>query len=170
MIGMMFAPSSWLPAASEDAMICNLRTHFESLMLPTDAVEWLIMLWRCIQTFDDYADGDIVEREALDATIWNSLVAMPQNAFFLRHLVELVPLVGMAVLKWQASDRVEREGNATAQSYVWRAGYYELVLAAVRLCHGPAAATAVAHKVLDIYGEKLGDYLAEFKNEGVSNA
>jgi hypothetical protein len=163
---MMRAPSSWLPAASEDAMSYSLRTHFDSLMLPADAAEWLLMLWQSIQTFDDYADDDFVKREALDATIWNVLVAMPQNTFFSRHVAELVPLVGMMVLKWQASDRAEREGNASAQSYMWRAGYYELVLAAVRLCHGPVAAASVAHKVLGLYGEKLDDYLSEFKKGG----
>jgi hypothetical protein len=163
---MMHAPSSWLPAASEDAMSYSLRTHFDSLMLPADAAEWLLMLWQSIQTFDDYADDDSVRREALDATIWNVLVAMPQNTFFSRHVTELAPLLGSMVLKWQASDRVEREGNASAQSYVWRAGYYELVLAAVRLCHGPVAAASVAHKVLGMYGEKLDDYLTEFKKGG----
>jgi hypothetical protein len=163
---MMHAPSSWLPAASEDAMSYSLRTHFDSLMLPADAAEWLLMLWQSIQTFDDYADDDSVRREALDATIWNVLVAMPQNTFFSRHVTELAPLLGSMVLKWQASDRVEREGNASAQSYVWRAGYYELVLAAVRLCHGPVAAASVAHKVLGLYGEKLDDYLSEFKKGG----
>jgi hypothetical protein len=163
---MMRAPSSWLPAASEDAMSYSLRTHFDSLMLPADAAEWLLMLWQSIQTFDDYADDDSVRREALDATIWNVLVAMPQNTFFSRHVTELAPLLGSMVLKWQASDRVEREGNASAQSYVWRAGYYELVLAAVRLCHGPVAAASVAHKVLGMYGEKLDDYLTEFKKGG----
>jgi hypothetical protein len=91
---------------------------------------------------------------------------MPQNTFFSRHVTELAPLLGSMVLKWQASDRVEREGNASAQSYVWRAGYYELVLAAVRLCHGPVAAASVAHKVLGMYGEKLDDYLTEFKKGG----
>ena len=123
-------------------MSYSLRTHFDSLMLPADAAEWLLMLWQSIQTFDDYADDDSVRREALDATIWNVLVAMPQNTFFSRHVTELAPLLGSMVLKWQASDRVEREGNASAQSYVWRAGYYELVLAAVRLrpcwLHGTA--------------------------------
>jgi hypothetical protein len=166
---MMHAPSSWLPAASEDAMSYSLRTHFDSLMLPADAAEWLLMLWQSIQTFDDYADDDFVKREVLDATIWNVLVAMPQNTFFSRHVAELVPLLGMMVLKWQASDRAEREGNASAQSYMWRAGYYELVLATVRLCHGPVAAASVAHKVLGLYGEKLDDYLTEF-NKGGGNA
>jgi len=41
-----------------------------------------------------------------------------------------------------------------------------LVLAAVRLCHGPVAAASVAHKVLGMYGEKLDDYLSEFKKGG----
>ena len=150
-------------------MSYSLRTHFESLMLPADAAEWLMMLWQSIQTFDDYADDDFVKREALDATIWNVLVAMPQNTFFSRHVAELVPLLGMMVLKWQASDSAEREGNASAQSYMWRAGYNELVLAAVRLCHGPVAAASVAHKVLGLYGEPLEKYLAEF-NKGGGNA
>jgi hypothetical protein len=165
----MRVPSSWLPAASEDAMTYSLRTHFDSLMLPAAAAEWLLMLWESIQAFDDYADGDPVKREALDALIWNTLVAMPQNSFFSQHAAELSTLLGSMVLKWQASDRVEREGGASAQSYVWRAGYYELVLAAVRLCHGPAAAAAVAHKVLGMYGEKFDAYLTEF-NKGGSDA
>jgi hypothetical protein len=165
----MRVPSSWLPAASEDAMTYSLRTHFDSLMLPAAAAEWLLMLWESIQAFDDYADGDPVKREALDALIWNTLVAMPQNQFFSQHAADLSPLLGSMVLKWQASDRVEREGGASAQSYVWRAGYYELVLAAVRLCHGPAAAASVAHKVLGMYGEKFDAYLTEF-NKGGSDA
>lgn len=49
----MNAPSSWLPVASEDAMTL-LRQHFDTLMLPPAAVEWLLMLWQAIQTFDDY--------------------------------------------------------------------------------------------------------------------
>ncbi len=169
MTGMIHAPSSWLPAASEDAVTYSLRTHFDSLMLPAEAAEWLLMLWEATQAFDDYADGDPVEREVLDALIWNTLVAMPRNAFFSQHAAELLPLLGSMVLKWQASDRVEREGGASAQSYVWRAGYYELVLAAVRLCHGAPAATAVAHKVLGMYGETFDAYLAEF-NKGGSDA
>jgi hypothetical protein len=161
--------SSWLPAASEDAVTYSLRTHFDSLMLPAEAAEWLLMLWESIQAFDDYADGDPVEREVLDALIWNTLVPMPCNAFFSQHAAELLPLLGSMVLKWQASERVEREGGASAQSYVWRAGYYELVLAAVRLCHGAPAATAVAHKVLGMYGETFDAYLTEF-NKGGSDA
>ena len=160
----MSAPSSWLPAAAEDAMTTSLRQHFKPLMLPPAAEEWLLMLWQAIQVFDDYADGDEVQRDALNATIWNTLVAMPQNPFFAQHAGTLLPLLSAMILKWQASDHVERHKEASAKSYMWRAGYYELVLASVQLVHGPAAATAVAHQVLGMYGETLEDYMKEFGN------
>ena len=141
-----------------------LRQHFDSLMLPPAAVDWLLMLWQSIQTFDDYADGYLVERQELDATIWNTLVAMPQNQFFAQNSNILLPLLSTMVLKWQASDHVERENQASAQSYMWRAGYYELVLMAVQLVHGPSAAKSVAHKVLGMYGETFEQYMKEFNH------
>lgn len=147
-----------------------LRKHFESLMLPTEAAEWLLMVWQAIQTFDDVADDDEVLRAELDATIWNVLVAMPQNPFFARHAGTLLPLLGTMVLKWQASDRVERDGQADARSFTWRAGYYELILVAVQLIHGASAAASVAHKVLGMYGESLDSYLAEFGPKGGGDA
>jgi hypothetical protein len=76
----MRVPSSWLPAASEDAMTYSLRTHFDSLMLPAAAAEWLLMLWESIQAFDDYADGDPVKREALDALqLTDEIQHLPQG-------------------------------------------------------------------------------------------
>lgn len=151
-------------------MTYALRKHFESLMLPTEAAEWLLMVWQAIQTFDDVADDDEVLRADLDATIWNVLVAMPQNPFFARHAGTLLPLLGTMVLKWQASDRVERDGQADARSFTWRAGYYELILVAVQLIHGASAAASVAHKVLGMYGESLDSYLAEFGPKGGGDA
>ena len=151
-------------------MTYALRKHFESLMLPTEAAEWLLMVWQAIQTFDDVADDDDVLRADLDATIWNVLVAMPQNPFFARHAGTLLPVLGTMVLKWQASDRVERDGQADARSFNWRAGYYELILVAVQLIHGASAAASVAHKVLGMYGESLDSYLAEFGPKGGNDA
>lgn len=145
-------------------MVDSLRSHFASLMLPPAAQEWLLMLWQAIQTFDDYADNDPVKRNDLDATIWNTLVAMPQNPFFAQHAAALLSALSVAILKWQASDRQERAGTVDARSFVWRAGYYDVVLLTVQLVHGPAAATAVSNKVLGLYGESLDDYMKEFGN------
>ena len=76
----------------------------------------------------------------------------------------LVPMLSTMVLKWQASDVVEREGRADAKSFVWRAGYYDLILMAIQLCHGAQQALIMAPHVMELYGEKFEDYLMEFKN------
>jgi hypothetical protein len=139
----------------------NLQRVFA---LPAPAVEWLLMLWGAIQVFDDVADGDPVEREDLNAAIWNTLVGMNQNTFWQANSHTLAPIVASAILKWQASDQAERAGQADARSFVWRAGYYDVVLMAVALCHGTQRATEAAKQVMELYGETLEDYMKEFSN------
>lgn len=132
------------------------------LALPAPATEWLLMLWGAIQVFDDVADGDPVEREDLNAAIWNTLVGMNQNSFWAANSLSLAPVVATMILKWQGSDQAERAGNADARSYVWRAGYYDVVMMVVALCHGTKYATENAHLVMALYGETLEDYMKEF--------
>jgi hypothetical protein len=142
-----------------------LRENLEkSLALPAPAVDWLMMLYGAIQVFDDVADGDIVKRQDLNATIWNTLVGMNRNIFWLENAQTLTPIVANMILKWQASDQAERAGRADARSFVWRAGFYDVVLMTVALCHGSNHATEVASDVMAIYGEKLEDYLMEFNH------
>lgn len=134
------------------------------LALPAPATEWLLMLWGAIQVFDDVADGDPVEREDLNAAIWNTLVGMNQNSFWAANSITLAPVVATMILKWQGSDQAERAGNADARSYVWRAGYYDVIMMVVALCHGTKYATDNAHLVMALYGETLEDYMKEFSH------
>lgn len=140
-----------------------LRGHFTQLELDLDAVEWLLMLFHAIQLFDDVADDDEIERDDLDVALWNTLIQMPRNRFFVEHSGHLVPLMSSMILKWQGSDRAEREKQADARSFMWRAGYYDIVLAVLQLCHGVECASKNAHHVMRMYGESLEDYLNEFK-------
>ena len=149
-----------------------MQQHLESLgknltkglFLPVDAVKWLLDLFHAFQVFDDFADNDAVDRKDLNLLIWNTLVGMQQNPFYTTNAYCLSSIVGLNILKWQASDTVERSGNADAKSYVWRAGYYDIVLAVVQLCHGPVFAAQNAHIVLGLYGETYENYIKEFKN------
>ena len=142
-----------------------LRENLQKgLALPAPATEWLMMLYGAIQVFDDVADGDIVKRQDLNATIWNTLVGMNRNIFWIENAQTLTPIVANMILKWQASDQAERAGRADARSFVWRAGFYDVVLMTVALCHGSNHATEVASDVMAIYGEKLEDYLMEFNH------
>lgn len=140
-----------------------MRRHLvDTLALPLPAAEWLSVLWEVIQTLDDYADGDAVQRHELDALIWNALVSLPCHPFFVAHTHTLGVALSTAILKWQASDRAEREGLADARSFVWRASYYDVVLVVLNLCYGPTVAQSKAYLVMGLYGEKLEDYLKEF--------
>jgi len=144
-----------------DGLRENLTKVF---MLPQPAVDWLVMVYDAIQVFDDVADGDPVAREDLNAVIWNTLVGMHQNAFFIANSHHLTPLLATMILKWQASDTAERQGQADAKSFGWRAGYYDLILMTVSLTHGAGFATKNAHLVMALYDEKFEDYMKEFGN------
>ena len=136
----------------------------QGLSLPADAVRWLLDLYHAIQIFDDFADGDVVERKDLNALIWITLVGMQQNPFYTRNSFRLLPVISVNILKWQASDIVERSDKADAKSYMWRAGYYDIVLTVVEICHGPVFATQNSHIVLGLYGETYDNYMKEFDN------
>jgi hypothetical protein len=139
----------------------NLQKAFA---LPVSAIDWLVMLYESIQVFDDVADGDPVDRQALDATIWNTLIGMNQNPFWIANSHNLAPIVATAILKWQASDQAERENEADAKSYVWRAGYYDVVLIVVQICHGTNNAKLMAKQIMQMYGETYEDYMKEFNH------
>ena len=140
----------------------SLIVHFENLDLPPEAAGWLMDIWRMIQMLDDVADGDAMPRPALDAAIWASLVTMPANPFYIANFQALQVGLALLVMKWKASDDAERAGQADARSFVWRAGYYDLVLLVVLLTRGHATAMKDAVKVMHLYGETLHEYLKEF--------
>ena len=137
----------------------------QTLQLPKPAVDWLCSLYEVIQTFDDYADGDEVPRERLNALIWDALVAMPSNAFFAANAPALLPVLAVQVLKWQGADARERAGDPSEMAFAWRAGFYDVVLAVVNVCHGAAVAHHAAPLVLQLYGERFADYATEFTKE-----
>ena len=140
-------------------LINQLQTKFN---LPLPAIEWLSLLFDSVQTFDDFTDGDTVNRDELNAVIWNTLVAMPQNYFFKKNSDILLPLVSNMILKWQAANNVEKYHNVDEKSFMWRAGYYDVALTVVQLCHGVKYAEENAHTVLSLYGETFEDYKKEF--------
>lgn len=136
----------------------------QAFSMPDEAVEWLCMLFDAIQMLDDVADGDPVDRSVIDSATWNLLVAMPQNAFFRVHSQALLPVMATQILKWQAANDAEKTGHADALSFSWRAGFYDVVLCAVNLVHGPNATTPAASAILRLYGESFEEYLKEFQN------
>lgn len=138
------------------------RNFIEVFGLPGDAVEWLLKLYEVLQVFDDIVDGDPVPRYRLDGLIFETLVGMQVNSFYQRYSSIILPHLTTLILKWKASDDVERKGDHDEVSFVWRAGYYDLVLLAVHLCYGSEKAMKVSWLVMKLYGEKYEEYKKEF--------
>lgn len=145
-------PAEWLRA--------NLELSFS---LPPAAVEYLMGLWNAMQVFDDMADGDPILRCDLNSALWDLLVALPTNPFYLQHAHQLIPALSVAILKWHGANHAESDGAADARSFLWRAGYYDIVLLVVSLVHGHEYASENACGVMRLYGESFNDYLDEFK-------
>jgi len=144
---------------SKDSLYANLH----ALRVPQDAIDYLIALWDVIQFFDDVADNPAdVQRKDTDIALWNVLVGMQMNTFYARHQAHLLPMIGNAILKWQGSDKAERNGDVGAKTFVWRASFYDIVLTVVQLCNGPQFAMDNADIVMNLYGEDYEEYLKEF--------
>lgn len=147
-------------------MTASLRRNLiEVFNLPISAVDWLCGLFDAIQVFDDLNDKDKeVSKEALHGLIWSTLVSLPQNQFFRTHQDALWPLLAGAIMKWHGSNTVEEASVPDSMSFVWRAGYYDIVLMAVGIVHGHKFASDNAHLVMGLYGESFEDYKKEFGN------
>lgn len=147
------------------ALECHwLRKNLsEGFAIPEDALEWLMALWNLIQVFDDMADGDFPDRDRLDIAIVDAIAGMPDNPFFVQHRHVLTPLLSVAILKWKASDTAERDGGASAITYAWRGGYYDIVLAVAQIVHGTEATLQIAHNIMALYGEPFESYIEEMR-------
>ncbi len=130
--------------------------------LPEDAVEYLCDVWSVIQFFDDAYDYDEVDLKDFDRVLWAVFVKIPQNPFYVRNSYQLSNCCSLQILKWHAANSVEKTGNHDYKSFVWRAGYYDLVLLVALMCLGPDKLAGIEHNILGLYGEDYEDYKAEF--------
>ena len=131
-----------------------LKSHFDTLGLPPEAQEYLLDLWQVIQLLDDAADGDAITNA--NGVAWAIFARMPMNQFYRNTMATLQPLLVMQLVKWEAANKAEAAGLADEKSFMWRAGYYEIVSMACHLCG------LDAHAALGLYGETFAQYREEF--------
>ena len=134
----------------------------EILRLPDDAKNWLLGLWDATQFLDDVADRDEISQHQFDNALHLLLIDMPANGFFAKHTTQLLTALATYVAKWQASDFLERLNRADQRTFMWRAGFYDVVLTVTILCHGLQSASKLAPDILSLYGETYESYKKEF--------
>lgn len=136
----------------------SLQSNFERIGLSPEASGWLLRIWRAIQVFDDVADGDPVSRADLLPVIHDCLIGLHTAPFFLRNAHRLLPVLETAFFKWRAANNAEDMGEHDARSFMWRAGFYDVVLMATVIEQGN---DANPYSALSLYGESFDEYLKE---------
>ena len=136
----------------------DLQVHFTTLGLPPEAQAWLLDLWNLTQVLDDAMDGDKADPAAVSRATWAIFQNMPLNDFYRHNVAILQPVLVLQLLKWEAANTVEALGLANEKSYVWRAGFYEVVLMCCHLC----GINGAGHACMEMYGETFAEYMEGF--------
>jgi hypothetical protein len=122
--------------------------------MPEAPKEWLLDVWHVTQVIDDAADGDKITGADASSMAWAVFARMPLNDFYRQYQSILQPVLVLQLLKWEAANAIEANGQADERSYVWRAGFYDLVLMVCHLCGIKAG-----EYVLQMYGETFLEYM-----------
>ena len=139
-----------------------IEEPLKRLGLPDDAYEWLLSMWRVIQLLDDVVDKDDISEDDFNNALWDIMLRMPSNSFYRANMDALIPVVALQTAKWQASNAVEKSGLADEKSYMWRAGFYDLVLMVCLLCFGSGINVQKSVDALMTYGESYSEYKEDF--------
>ena len=133
----------------------DLKAHFDTLGLATEAQAWLLELWNLTQVLDDAMDGDKAEPTSVSRATWAIFQNMPLNPFYREYAAILQPVLVLQLLKWEAANAIEALNTPNEKSYVWRAGFYDVVLMCCHLC----GINGAGHACMEMYGETFAEYM-----------
>ena len=144
----------------------DMLDSLKPLELPPHALQWLIDLNQAVQGLDDWHDEDPIPQNEKLKVIHLCLVGLSGNPFFLQNYHRLLPLLNSFILKWSAANDIEdnRLKEHLPKAYMWRAGFYDIVLEVVSIVYGFDVASNLSSYVLKMYGETYDEYSKEFLN------
>jgi len=143
-----------------------IGAHFVRLGGSPEGAGWIALLWEAIQGLDDWRDGDPVEPAQCERVIHVVLHDLPAHPYFRRHLSYLLPHLSTLVLKWRGANAIEANKDQAnyPQAFMWRAGFYDVVLMCLALDMGADNAGRKAAEVAAMYGETLDEFTKETNN------
>jgi DNA-binding FadR family transcriptional regulator len=142
----------------------SINEMLDYLNLQGAARALMLDIWALFQVFDDIEDGDKVDATEFDRALWAALVTLPSNEIYVRFSKEISSVMAVQIFKWRAATQAETSGNADERSFVWRAGYFDILMYVYGLVYGRDIATQKAADVMGRYIEKYNEYIKEFKS------
>lgn len=154
---------------SEDDTQERLREILSEYLGQTPgAMDFIEMLASVSQTFDDIYDGDkTVGAVDLYGLMFQCLVDLPRNPFYVRHFADLSPLIEASINQWiQANDMeyLSRRGDSSLLkvAYVTRSSLTPIIMHTIALSAGRQAAASAAQRINPlIFNESFEAYASE---------
>lgn len=109
------------------------------------AVRFILLWGNVTELWDDLIDKDKpVTDDHVNSVMWQMLIELPANPFFLRHREALQAVMASSIHSWHVANEFE-VGNERekTQAYVLRDMVLQMVPFVAGLVHGPEAASRV---------------------------
>lgn len=134
------------------------------------AVEYVLMLARVADVWDNLIDKDVAVGDAdINDAFWILSVEIPGNAFYRRHMDDLLPVTKAGITNWMIATSMERApaGNLALEiSHVIRYSIADLVVMAALLSGGREWAAEVGPELrLRSQRSDMAEYLKSLANK-----
>jgi len=133
----------------------------EILLGDRDAIAYFMALRSVLHFWDDLIDKDqAISDEDVNGAMWNALIAVPSNPFYLRHAETLSAMTANAIANWQAANQFEAEGKERQLqlAFVIRSDYANLLIHCAYLLGGREWMLRVTPMIRDLWTQE--DFLA----------
>lgn len=123
------------------------------------AVDLVKMIGEVSQIADDFADGDIGEVDATAAMVrflHLTMVEIPENTFYIRWSVKLLPLFITSPVLWGASDVWQKSDSKITNifGYVYREVAEQVITMVAYLIGGTEHSRKVTEQFHDFYHDE----------------
>lgn len=113
---------------------------------------WVGKIFRALHVYDDLIDKDReLTPDEIHQTFWLMLIELPDDEFFTRHKLALLPILVNSIINWRVANNLENQVNEQRLSIAWflRGSYIDLLSMALALERGPLYAIEVGQLLRD---------------------
>lgn len=120
------------------------------------AISFIETVFSIAHFWDDLIDKDRAVSDAdINRAMWQALVELPQNAFYLQNFDALHPVLVNAIANWHAATAFEREKDTNERhlqiAFIARSDYCNLLIQSAYLIGGWDWMLAMAPAIRDVW-------------------
>lgn len=135
------------------------------------AIAFFDLLMRIAHVWDDVIDGDRPVKRQDITTAFEGLFSLNANAFYRECFDMLHPIITMAVIEWQAANKLEATNDLLDKqiAFITRSSYLQILIMCALLVGGKAWAIEVTPMIRrHFHGEGFDRYLLNLRDEKIA--